>query len=173
MTARATSVSLLLVGLFGALSIIGCAGKSTPPGPSVTSSVVEDLGFSFIKWKEGRAIMFVDNIAGARRTGSGGGSTEDPVYRGSGSSKSNEGHGYEWAYETTDGKRVDLKINGVQYDLDKGGLFVVHLDGDQVTVHQQDIDLSQLNHDYEDCQAFLKGKPDLLKLARGESDKES
>jgi hypothetical protein len=167
MTARATSVSLLLVGLLGALSIIGCAGKSTPPGPSITSSVVEDLGFSFLKWKEGRAIMFVDNVGGGQ-TARGSGSTEDLVYRGSGSSTSKDGHGYEWTYKTTDGKRVDLKIDGVEYDLDKGGMFVIHLAGDQVTVHQKNIDLSQLTHDHEECRAFLKGKPDLLKLAKGE-----
>jgi hypothetical protein len=122
MTARATSVSLLLVGLLGALSIIGCAGKSTPPGPSITSSVVEDLGFSFLKWKEGRAIMFVDNVGGGQ-TARGSGSTEDLVYRGSGSSTSKDGHGYEWTYKTTDGKRVDLKIDGVEYDLKRISIF--------------------------------------------------
>jgi hypothetical protein len=167
MTARAAAVSLLLVFLLGAMSIVGCAGRSTPPGPSITSSVVEDLGFTFLKWKEGRSIMFVDNLRG-RQTGGGGGSTSDPVYRGSGSSTSKDGRGYAWSYETTDGKRVDLTIDGVAYDLDKGGMFVIHLAGDQVTVHQQDVDLSQLTTDYEGFRAFLKGKPNLLALARGE-----
>ena len=166
MRAATASVSLLLVGLLGALSSIGCSGKSTPPGPSVTASVVEDLGFSFLKWKEGRAIMFVDNVGGSQTRG--GGSTEDPVWRGSGSSTSEDGHGYEWTYETTDEKRVDLKIDGVDYDLDKGGMFVIHLAGDQVTVHQRDVDLSQLTLDHDECRTFLKGKSDLLKLARGE-----
>ena len=167
MRAATASVSLLLVGLLGALSSIGCSGKSTPPGPSVTASVVEDLGFSFLKWKEGRAIMFVDNVGGGQAA-RGSGSAEDLVYRGSGSSTSKDGHGYEWTYETTDGKRVDLKIDGVDYDLDKGGMFVIHLAGDQVTVHQRDVDLSQLTLDHDECRTFLKGKSDLLKLARGE-----
>ena len=83
--------------------------------------------------------MFVDNVVGGQ-TGGGGGSTEDPVYRSSGSSTSNDGHGYEWTYETTDAKRVDVERDGVEYDLDKGGMFVIYLAGDQVTVHQQDVD---------------------------------
>jgi len=111
--------------------------------------------------------MFVDNVGGVQ-TGAGGGSTEDPVWRSSGSSTSSDGHGYKWTCETSDGKRVELRIDGVEYNLDKGGLFVIHLAGDHVTVHQKSVDLSQLNHDDQDCRDFLKDKPDLLKLARGE-----
>ena len=171
MKTTATRTWMLLLGLVCSSSMVGCVTKSTPPGPDTVLATVEDASFSFLKWKDGLAIMFVDEFNG-HRVGGPGGSTEDPVYRVTGSSESGDGHGYNWELETSDGKIAKLKIDGVQYDLGKGGLFVVQLDGDQVIVHQKDVDLSELNTDHEDCQAFLKARPDLLKLASGTSDEE-
>jgi hypothetical protein len=119
--------------------------------------------FQFLLWEEGLAIMIVDNITGGHH-GGGHGSTSDPVRRQTGSAESKEGDRYDWEIETTDGRTAELKINSIDYDIAKGAVFVIQMNGKQLSVDQLDLELPELS-DVADCRAFIKENRDVIKLA--------
>ena len=106
--------------------------------------------------------MFVDNIADAHHS-SGHGSTSDPVHRSTGGAESKEGESYDWEIESIDARIAKLTINGIDYEIDKGPVFVIRMKDKQPTVEQLDLDLSQITHG-ADCAAFIKENRQALKL---------
>lgn len=159
---------LLALTLFCCVTMGGCH-RTTPPGPSSSFGMVEpNTHFQFLLWEEGLAIMIVDNITDDHQS-SGHGSTSDPVYRQTGSAESKEGDRYDWEIETTDGRTAELKINSIDYDIAKGAVFVIQMNGKQPTVDQLDLDLSELS-DVADCRAFIKENRDVIKLANRTSE---
>jgi hypothetical protein len=155
-------MSLLSVALASCVTMAGC-GRATPPGPSSSSGVVEpNTHFHFLSWKDGLAVMFVDNIADAHHSG-GHGSISDPVHRSTGGAESKEGDRYDWEIESIDGRIAKLTINGIDYEIDKGSVFVIRMKDKRPTVEQLDLDLSQLTHG-ADCAAFIKENRKVLKL---------
>jgi hypothetical protein len=137
----------------------GCSKKSTPPGPykSIGKMSAKGNNFQLLKWENGLAIMFVDRLGGSRGS-SGRGSTEDPIYREEGWAKSNEGLGYEWVLETSDGITAKMTIEGVSYDAKQGGVFhVTHVDG-KPTVTQLEFELTTLGEDMSGFESFLEEK---------------
>ena len=67
-----------------------------------------------------------------------------------------------WDLTTTDGRTGNLEINGTPYDLSEGALFAIQVEGEQVTVHQLENDISQLGHQIEDCSKFVRDNPDVV-----------
>jgi hypothetical protein len=157
--ARMLTVAIVIASSFG---LIGCGGsRTTPPGPDGCFSVIDEgAHFTFLKWKEGLAIMFVDRLNNHRTSGSS--STDDPVHRHRGSGQSDDGRRYDWELTTEDGRTASLKIHEKKYDLSEGTLFAIQLDSEQFTVHQLDHDISRLKNRIEDCRSFLRDNPDVL-----------
>jgi hypothetical protein len=144
------------------IALIGCGqAKTTPPGPVSSFGVVYGGAHcTYLKWDEGLAVMFLDRMNG--HSGHGSSSTEDTLYRHQGSAKSEDGPGYEWQLTTADGRTGSLDIDGTPYELSRGALFVIQVDGKQVTVHQLENDVSQLGHQIEDCSKFVRDNADIV-----------
>jgi hypothetical protein len=162
------------VVLLAGVAVSGCGRDVTHiPSPPVSGSCgsnrdMEGIHFSFHKWKEGLAVMFVDRINGSVTES---GSVDGITYIDRGSVRRTDGTGYEWRLKTKDGRSADLTINDVSYNLRKGALFAIQLDGDNVIVHQIDRDLSGLNIDLKQCTAFVNNSPDVIQLITGEDAK--
>jgi len=164
MKANSIDKRMLVVALVVAspVAFIGCGrGKTTPPGPESSFSVIADGAHcSFLKWEEGLTIMFLDRMSSHTQHGSS--STDDPFHRHRGSAKSEDGSRYDWELTTKDGRTANLEINGTKYDLSEGTLFAIQVEGKQVTVHQLENDISQLANQTEDCSKFLRDNPDIV-----------
>jgi hypothetical protein len=153
--------TVLLIALL-ALSLSGCAYKSTPPGPGAAGGQYEGAAFSFLRWKEGLAIVIWHDLESFTSHGSG--STTDPVYRLQGSAESRDGRHVDWVVETDDGKTARFWIDDTRYDLSAGALFVITTEHDRTNVMQLERDLSGVQPNYESCVAFARNDPDLTRL---------
>jgi hypothetical protein len=139
------------------------ADDSAQPGYDQLVSSRPDV--TYLKWKEGASLLLVDDIflGGSHHSG-GSGSTNNPIYSGSGSAKAADGGAYKWQVETTDGKAVKFSIDGKEYDLSKGSLFVMKVKGDKTEVHQLKRDLSTIPFDTRKCEEALKKDAEVMKL---------
>lgn len=99
-------------------------------------------------------VLFVDNVKGSHHSG-GSGSTDNPVHTARGSAGNVDAGGYQWQLETMDGKSANCRINGTDYDLSKGGLFVITTKGEQAEVNQLKRDLSTIPFDTDGCREPL------------------
>jgi len=80
-------------------------------------------GFTYLRWKQGLAIMIWHDLDSSSNHGSG--STGDPIYRLTGYASSLDGRRVEWKVQTADGKTAQFWIDDVGYDLANGALFAV------------------------------------------------
>ena len=162
-TLNTVRILLPLLGITSFISMVGCERRSTPPGPSSSFGIVNpNTHFQFLLWDEGLAIMLIDNITKGHQS-SGSGSTKDPVYRQKGSAESKEGYRYEWKLETADGRSAEVEIDGNDYDIEKGVVFLITVTEKETIVDQIDLDLSKLSG-VEDCRAFIKANREILRL---------
>ena len=149
--------------------LAGCGSSTTPPGPkSIFGFVKPGKYFQFLIWEEGLAVMIVDNLSDTHNS-EGYSSTSDPIHRQAGWAESKEGNRYDWEIKTADGQTADIRIDGVDYDIAKGAVFVVGLHGKKAAVKQLDLDLSNLS-DVKDCQSFLEANRDVIKTSEGRSE---
>lgn len=157
-------LTILLPVLLSCIIIVGCERRTTPPGPDAVFGVITDtsIHFQLLKWEEGLSILFIDRMSQHKTSGHG--STSNPVYREAGSAGNEGGHGYDWEILTTDGKTADIRINDTAYNVGEGSVFVVQLNGEQINIHQLELDLSKLKSNGNDCQSFLKDNPNVIQL---------
>lgn len=161
--ARYLGLYLLLCGGVGlAISACGCGMRTTPPGPATIGTSAPGMNIKFLRWKEGLMVLFVDDVKG-NHSSHGAGSTNNPVHSESGSAGSAGAGGYQWQLETADGKSATCRINGKEYDLSKGALFVIKAKGEQVEVHQLQRDLSTIPFDADGCREPLRKDAEILK----------
>jgi hypothetical protein len=157
--------SLVPAALGLGMLMFGCGTQTTVPGPDSIGSSTPGLSFTYLKWKEGTSLLLVDDIflGGSHHSG-GSGTTQIPIYSGSGSAKAADGGGYKWQVETKDGKTIKFSIDGKDYDLSKGTLFVMKVKGDKTDVHQLKRDLSAIPFDSHKCEEALKKDAEVMKL---------
>ena len=156
-----TRMMLVVLVIASSVGLIGCGPRSTPPAPDSCFSVTADgASFTFLKWRQGLAIMFVDRMGG--HTAGGSGSTHNSIHQHRGTAGSDDATGYDWELTTEDGRTATLKIDDVTYDLSEGTVFAIQVSGEQVTVHQLDNDLSGLNNRIDDCTVFLRDNPEVI-----------
>jgi len=170
-TPTSISRALLALALLWGATMVGCGKQATPPGAnSKFGFVAPNIHWTLLTWEQGLAVMFVDGIRDQHQSG-GHGSSDDPVHRQTGWAKSSDGDGYEWGINTSDGQTAEIQINAIDYDIAKGTVFVVRMEGNKAVVDQLDLDLSQLS-DMSDCRAFIEANNDLIKLADGKPEEE-
>lgn len=150
------------------LGLSACAGKTTPPGANIlfgTLITPEGSGgsYTFLQWKEGLSISIIDDSQGGHEN-SGSGSTEDPVWRGQGSIRSENGQDISWRVETTDGKTAKLFINEQSYDLAQGTLFLIKTNSESPQIMQHQSRHNAICSDDESCQQLLKQDPAVLQF---------
>jgi hypothetical protein len=63
-----------------------------------------------------------------------------------------------------DGRTVKFSLDGKEYDLSKGNLFLVRTKGGKTEVEQLSRDLSAVNPDVESCKDFARKDPAVSKF---------
>lgn len=149
----------VLAGLL-ALAVVGCARRSTPPGPDVAAGVHRQASYIYMRWEEGLRIMIWHDIVDASM-GRGVGAAGEERYQYGGVAKGSEGREFTWEVETEDGQTAEFRIGGARYDLADGRLFVVRTGPGEVEVEQLQRDLSDVQTNYESCVAFAESDVDL------------
>jgi len=159
------SLGLLIAGA-------GCISRNATPGPEQIGSSGAGMSLTFLKWKEGLMLLMVDDIDPGSHHSAGSWPTNNPVYSGSGSAASADGRGYKWQLETKDGMAATFRIDGKEYDLSKGTVFVIKAKADKVDVHQLKRDLSSVPFDGGRCREYVNKDAEILKaLGAGELPK--
>jgi len=79
-----------------------------------------------------------------------------------------DGNSVQWKCHTVDGKTGTIIINGVEYDLAKGGLFLVAAKQDKLQVTQLNRDFERPKSEHETfeafdrtCQSLAKSDPEI------------
>ena len=167
MTLRTTSSSRyqgmkVSLALLVVLVLSGCT-SSTPPGASTAGGVVGDGAYTFMQWDEGLTILIWDDIRGSH-SNHGSGSSSDPVFRQSGQAESPDGRGYSYQVETEDGVTARFTIDGKDFDLSKGTIFLVKTKGAETVVQQLSRDLSEISSTDQAFREMAQSDPDVAAL---------
>jgi len=149
------------------LILIGChqappATHSLPAGslsmswqPPDQSNAVPGIDEGCVQIMEGIVGVWGDSPGGS------GGNTRSGTngFQGEGYLQTREGKKVEFHVETKDGKTGTVVLDGKNYDLTQGNLFLVSFDGQQWRVKQLQVDLSRLTKDPESFKAMAKANP--------------
>ena len=141
----------LVLGLLAA-----CIPKQTPPGANSISGEAGGARYSYHYWDEGLTILFWYNVSSGSEGCTGTGSTEDTVFRLVCDVETLDGQQFTWLVETSDGISADLWIDGRQYDLGNGTMFLATINGDGAQIEQLARDFSQLEPDMAAIEAFAR-----------------
>jgi len=168
---RTTAVAFL-----GALAVLaallaagtaGCVPPSTPPDADVVAGVVDQVGYEFMRWEEGLAIMIWHDAparSGTSSTSGAGPLTHGTPFRIEGYAESQDGHRFEWQVETDDGRTALFSLDDVRYDLSDGTVFIVRTGEGANEVTQLDGDLSHVDPDHASCVAFARNDSHLARF---------
>lgn len=139
----------------------GCGPSTASPGVKTISVSKDGLYATFIHWENGGMLMVVDDVGPhggkGRDSGEGGYAFTESVGE-------NSGPGYKWSFASPDSKAATFRIDGEEYDLSKGALFVVAAKGEHVEVHQLQRDLSTIRFDSDVFQEFIEKDVDIQKV---------
>lgn len=154
---------IVFIGVASIISVAGCGTRTTPPGADMIGTSAPGMNIAFLRWKEGLTVLFVDDVKGGHSS-SGSGSTDNLVHTAIVSAATPDTGGYKCQLETKDGKSAICRINGKNYDLSKGALFVVKDKGEQVEVHQLKRDLTTIPFDTDGCRKPIQTDAEIRKL---------
>jgi hypothetical protein len=154
---------VVFIGAALIVSVGGCATRTRPPGPAMIDTAAPGMNSVYLQWKEGLTVLFVDDVKGGTSCQQSG-STDNPVHTSIVSAGDPESGGYKCQLETTDGKSANCRINGKEYDLSKGTLFVIKANGKQVEVHQLKRDLTTIPFDADGYREPLQKDTEIRKL---------
>jgi hypothetical protein len=145
----------------------GCSGSTPPeqPEPLVLSFAENDGTVFFLRMKEVGPIIICCDIPGGAVEIKNSWSGPPPVGRAEGYAFAKDGRRMDFKLETTDGTRsVKFSVNGKEYDLAMGGLFLVRIKDKNTQVEQLKADLSAVPPDVESCKRFVRANPATSKL---------
>jgi hypothetical protein len=118
----------------------------------------------YLRWKDGPAVMICSDTQGGA-TSSGDSISGPPwVRKVDGVEASKDGRRFAWQMETTDGRSVKCRVDGKEYDLASGTLFLVKTKGGKTEVEQLSRDLSPVQPEPESCKTFVRQDPAASKL---------
>jgi hypothetical protein len=149
-------VALLLVGLVTS----GCSGKRTPPGPNSAYGAFESAAYNLFRWEDGPSILMWHDASGSG-TCHGSGSTEDPVYHMDCSAQGADGSELAWSLESAEGETVEMRINGADYDLSDGNLFLIRTQAGGTDITQLQKDLTGITLERDSILGFAQSDPDI------------
>ena len=69
----------VFIGVALIISVVGCGTRTTPPGADTIGTSAPGMNITFLRWKEGLMVLFVDDVKGSRIS-HGSGSTDSPVH---------------------------------------------------------------------------------------------
>lgn len=140
---RYLAFSILVVGI---VSILGCTGNPTglPPKPKfVHGETPQDEHFTFLAWKNGLRLLIVDDFRGDISRKSDFSQGDDSAYV-FGENAKTEAVEMSWTMQTSEGRTGIFILDGDEYDLTKGAIFVASEGVDGFVVEQINEDLSNL-----------------------------
>jgi hypothetical protein len=146
-----------------------CAQRA-PASPDSLYTTIEDGSIVFFRWKDGPTVMICSDIqAGA--TSSGENISGPPWLRKEeGFISSVDGRRLDWQVETTAGRSVKCRLDGKEYDLAKGTLFLVKTKGGKTEMEQLSRDLSAVQPDSASCKDFARKDAAVSKLLETAAD---
>jgi len=147
------------------LLIVGCWQSSPPlqPDEPVISSEKDGTVF-FHRWRAGPTVMICCDIVGGRCEIGNSTSGSPLVLKVEGNASAKDGRRLDWKLETSDGRSIKCWVNGKEYDISKGSLFLVKTKGGKMQVEQLNRDLSGIQADEESCRRFVRTDPAMSKL---------
>ena len=151
---------LLIVGItFGA----GCAGRSSPPGPSNMTGMIDGAGYTYHNWSDGLQVLMIhDTPNGFFCEGEGG--TSSTIYLLECTADALDGRTLQWKIETPDGQSADVVGAGEAFTLDRDGVFLVHTTESGSEVRLIWRDLSGMAFENERVQDFIQSDEELLRF---------
>ncbi len=163
---KTRQVNKMVAGLLLALLLFGgCGRRTTPPGPKTIGGAVGGTSYTMLVWEEGLRILLWSDVVGTADS-AGSGPTEDGVYQQSGGAEARDGRAYGYSLETRDGVTADFAIDGTQYGLGEGALFLVSTEGGTNSVRQLDADLSAIPATNEGIEGFGQEEPAIATFIR-------
>ncbi|MGD2049831.1 MAG: hypothetical protein PVH03_10055 [Chloroflexota bacterium] len=166
-TGRFSSHLRVLAILILLVIFLASCGRSTPPGPNSIWGTIEQTNYLLLDWPEGMRILIWDDIFPGEHHNHTESSTNDPVFHLSGNAQSADGLSYKYSLGTRDGLQADFTINGIQYDLEQGKLFLIRTAGGATQVEQLDLDLSGLSPTNAGIEAFGRQTPQITAIISG------
>lgn len=143
--------------------LTSCGTRTTPPGADMIGTSTPGMHISFLRWKEGLMLLFIDDVEGFHLS-SGSGSTAGSIHTSTVSAGSPDSGGYHCKITTKDGISANCLINGKAHDLSKGAVFVIKEKGEQVEIHQLKRDLEKIPFDAHDCIDPIQKDAEIRKL---------
>ena len=107
--------------------------------------------------------MIWDDIKGSHEY-DGSSSTSDSMFKQRGYAESLDGRRYDYQLQTTDEKTTVFTIDGTEYDLSQGALFLITTKGGTTRIQQLNHDLSDVVPTNEGCETFAKQNLDVAEF---------
>jgi len=158
------SASMLVAALLGCLAgLVGCRPGQAPSVPRVGA------GGTFIgatkpvygTWGEAIAVV----VWFDRSSGSSGVSVAEGSVTYSGLSAPPGRSRIEWRCDTSDGRTGVVRIDGQQYDLSKGAIFLVSTKGGRAEVQQLQRDLARFKPGHDGLEELAKEDAEVARFA--------
>jgi hypothetical protein len=143
----------------------GCQPKSTVAGPGMLTSSGSGVSFTYLKWDSGQRILLVDNVTGGGRGSTSTSTTSDPLNHSKGYAGP-DGAGYKWTCDSN-ATTMTFKIDGKEYDLANGSLFVIKAKDGATEVHQVKRDLNTIPYDADQCRQAIEKDEEIQKILKG------
>ena len=143
--------------VFAFVGMIGCTENSTglPPEPeSVHGETAGNEHYTFLAWKNGLRLLVVDDFRGPINRKSDFSLGDESPYVFSENVKTEEIE-MSWAMQTQDGKTGRFTLDGDEYDLTDGSVFVARQGADGFVVEQINADVSMLEPKTEAIGSFV------------------
>jgi hypothetical protein len=158
-------VSWLVSGCKGSLQ-----GSQAPASPAGIQTTVGNGSVVFYRWQEGPTVMIWSDVTDG--SSSSGASAGGPPWHCTvnGYKSAPDGRRFEWRLTTTDGQTVQCFLDGKEYDLSQGTLFLVKTKGGKTEIEQLKQDLTAVQPDAESCKEFAEKDPAVSKFL-GQGDK--
>jgi hypothetical protein len=158
MQLKSTSFWFLFLTTF---FLSSCLMRATPPGPNSASGSIEGVSYTFHQWAQGLSVMIWHNLLPGTSSCGGSGSTSDPIYREECTVEDADGRSLEWQIHTTDGVTAEMWINGTEYNLANGRLFLIEYQNDTPQIVQLQDNLANLAANDESITAFAQANQDI------------
>ena len=154
---RTPGIIAFAIFVLAFVGMIGCNGTSTglPPKPeSVYGETARNEHYTFLAWKNGLRLLVVDDFRGPinRRSDFSLGNDSPYVF---GENVKTEEVEMSWTIQTRNGRTGRFIIEGDEYDLTNGAVFVARQGVDGFVVEQIDADVSLLVMKTEEIGSFV------------------
>jgi hypothetical protein len=115
------------------------------------------------RWADGLVVVICADVTGDG-SNSGSFSMPPPRAKSEGSVSAKDGRKFQWVLESKDGKVSTCSIDGHEYDLKDGKLFLVETRGGKTVIAQDKRDVSAAQPTAEGCREFARENKDVAKL---------